>query len=181
MPYSNLPDFDYTVLEQMILSEKTKSSRYKTIVNAPFKFNLAATMLDLGVVVLLIKRNKTIDRIALSETDSAKGALMASVVPFDKIQIPVDAKDNSIAEAIKSGDTQSTEDWATLFTPVLADQQARTNQKGAGIDCSYVFPWKNNKLTGALIFSYYQPKQSVGSSHNKFMEKYTEVVSKTIS
>lgn len=51
-----------------------------TIVNAPFGDNLGAIDIDLGVVVLLLARpeTKTIDRIALSDTYSAKGAVRMS-------------------------------------------------------------------------------------------------------
>lgn len=180
MPFSNLPDFDYIEIEKMITSKKNKKEQYGMVVNAPFKFNLAVTMLDLGVIVLLIKKAKTINRIALSETDSARGARMASVVPFEKIQIPIDASGNSIARAIALNEPQSTEDWATLFTPVLAAKQARNNQKAAGIDCSYVFPWENGKLEGALIYSYYQPKQTISKNHHAFMKTYTALVAKTM-
>ncbi|CAN5692290.1 hypothetical protein BH23PAT2_BH23PAT2_02090 [soil metagenome] len=151
---------------------------YKTIVNNPFKDKITATTLDLGIIVFLLvnRETKTIDRVALSDTDQAKGAVKMSAIPFHDIKIPVSHPDNIISKAISTHAPQQTEDWIDLFTPAFTPQQARFNQLGAGIECSWVFPL-NIPNGGALIYSYYQPYRNLTDDHKKFMTAYSNRVS----
>jgi len=159
-------------------SARSKNKLYQSIVDNPFKDRLTAITLDLGIVVFLLvnKETKTINRIALSDTEQAILALKMSPVPFHEIKIPVGHPDNAIAKAISKHAPQHTEDWLDLFTPALTSQQARFNQLGAGIECSWVFPL-NIPSGGALIYSYFQPFKNISEDHKKFMTAYTNRVS----
>lgn len=172
----------HEVLEQTLMNARSQSDLLKAIVNAPFSDQLLCVNLDLGIIVLLLvnKSTNTIDRVALSDTDLAKGAVRVSAKPFHEIHIPRFAKNNSIVEALDTGRYKITQDWKTLFAPVLTPEQARQNQQGASIECSLVWP-----LTvldgGALIFSFYQPMEHISESHLAFVRHYAKIVEKSLS
>jgi hypothetical protein len=164
-------------IETILDSAKGDEALFEAIVNAPFNDKATATLLGLGILVLLLVNNKTktIDRIALSRTGPAEGAVEMSPKPFKAIKIPVNHADNIIAKAIKSGQYQATSDWQYLFVPDLTPPQARFNQAGAGIACSVVYPLKA-RAGGALIFSYYIYPDQISRSHQAFMHRYAEAV-----
>ncbi len=152
---------------------------YDKIVNAPFLSRLDSGALFLGIVVLLIlnEEDNIIDRVALSDTELADFTQKVSVVNFKDIKIPADDPDNIIAKVIRENRHQSTTDWKYLFTPILDERQARINQAGGGIACSYVYPLISKDLKGALIFSYFQYLHAIGDLHEEFMQSYAALVS----
>lgn len=170
---------DYVAtIEGQLVAAKTKKSLYKAIVNAPFTDRLLATQWSLGIVVLLLVNEKTntIDRIALSHTELAQGAVNMSAKKFGEIRIPLNYEENIIAKAIKTGKPQQTHDWKYLFIPDLTPQQARFNQAGAGIDGSVVYPLKG-AAQGALIFSYFNLLHKLNPEQREFMKAYRNMVS----
>jgi hypothetical protein len=167
-------------LQELIIEiEKSKniSKLYENIVNLPFKNKLLSTAHDLGIVVYLQvnKITKTIDRIALSDTDLAKNAVKVSAKKFHDIKIPLAEKNNIICNAIKVKKPKITDDWTCLFNPVLSSEEARLNQTNAGIECSIVYPIKANG-GGALIYSFYQPQNLITNEHMDFVERYSSLV-----
>ena len=162
-------------------SNKNDAQLFKAAVNAPFHDKLRALEIDLGATVLLLVNNehKTIDRIALSDTASAQGAVRMSAKPFEKIKIPLSHKGNLIAKAVETGKPQSTDDWRYLFVPALTAREAHFNQAGAGIESSYIYPLKGRR-SGAMIFSFYQPLQNIGKEHLQFMRYYSELVASNL-
>lgn len=158
----------------------SKKKLYQSLVNAPFADKILATTIDLGIVVLLLvnKAAGTIDRIALSQTEMAKKAVQVSAKPFEKIQIPLDAEENIISQAINSGNMTQTSDWYELFAPVFTPKQARLNQHNASIECSFVHPIGNQQ--GALIFSFYQPLENITETHRKFIKRFARLVEKRL-
>jgi hypothetical protein len=127
------------------------------------------------VFLLVNKKTGNIDRVALSDTNSAKGAVNISDKPFKEIKIPLDYTKNIIAKAIASTKPQATSDWKYLFTPDLSSSSARFNQAGAGIECSHVYPL-TARDGGALIFSFYQPMDQIGTKQHAFMDRYSNLV-----
>lgn len=179
-PLTSLSNDEYLkILKGLLEGARTQEELQKTIVNAPFNDRRRVTTLGLGISVLLLvnKQTKTIDRVALSDTDLAKGTLDMSVKPFRAIRIPLNYHGNLIAEAIRSTRYQSTSDWQYLFAPELSTEEARLNQAGGGISCSFVYPLPGIKDGGALIFSYYITIDKVGSEHKDFMFRYAKLVS----
>ncbi len=157
------------------------SNNLQKIVDAPFSF-IEVVMLELGVVVLLIENTetKTIDRLALSRTEPAAGAVQASKKPFNEIRIPLSEKTNAIVKALQTKKAQIVTDWKYLFIPELTAQEARDNQHGAGILCSVVSPLKNSDRRGAIIFSFLCPEGDLSDDHYRFIDDFTEIVSGTI-
>lgn len=176
-------DAYYADIKQLLDSAKSQQQLYKSIVNTPFNDKTRAALLGLGIVVLLLVNPETgnIDRVALSDTELAEGAVRMSVKPFKDIKIPLAFRGNFIAEAIRSGRYQQTSDWRYLFAPALSPEEAHLNQAGAGIGCSYVYPIKGINNGGALIFSYFQPLDKIGSEHRQFMHAYSRIVASAIN
>lgn len=157
-------------------------ARYRAIVNSPFYDKLTTTKLGLGIVVLLLHNaeTRTVDRIALSDTFHAEGAVNMSAKPFKKIKIPDNHEANLIVKAIRSHTPQHTADWELLFAPAMSGVDARFNQAGAGIECSYVYPLRLDG-GGALIFSYYIENSKIGDTQKRFMKTYAELVTSTLA
>jgi hypothetical protein len=180
MPHLELSghEMPLDLLAKQLKKAKTTEQLHQAIVNAPFSDPLAAALLDLGVVVLLLvnKKTQTIDRVALSDTYSAKGAVRMSAKPFHDIKIPVDYKQDYVARTIASAKPHATNDWKYLFIPALTTKDAHFNQAGAGIESSTVYPLPL-KQGGALIFSFYQPVASITKKHHAFMQSYCALVS----
>lgn len=163
-------------IEQRLKHAKTKQALYTETVNAPFCDKLIALDYDLGVVVLLLVNPDTqmIDRIALSDTYSAEGAVRMSAKPFHEIKIPLGHPENLIAQAINQRTPQQTSDWKYLFVPALTPKEARFNQAGAGIEASVIYPLDLIR-GGAIIFSLYQPLSSLEDKHHVFMARFAKM------
>lgn len=168
-------------LSEIISVADNDAQLFELIVNAPFHDMVKATALDLGVLVFLQvnKKDRTIDRITLSNTESAAGAVRMSEKPFHEIKIPLDHPKNAIARAITTGAPQFVSDWKYLFTPALDTRASRFNQAGAGIEFSAVFPLKARD-GGALIFSYFQVNHNICHEHHEFMQTYVDIVTKQL-
>jgi hypothetical protein len=166
-------------LKNILSDAKNDKELFRLIVNAPFKDRAKAAVLGLGIAVLLLvdSKDKTINRIALSDTELAKGTINISVKPFRGIKIPLNYKGNSIAQAIRSGQYQQTSDWQYLFAPVLTPEEARLNQAGGGIACSFVYPLIGARSGGAIIFSYFITLDKIGLEHHNFMARYAKLAS----
>lgn len=176
---------DATYLKQLESQLQTATSDqelFEAIVNLPFQDKLKASLLGLGIIVLLLinETSKTIERVALSKTEQAEGAVRMSVKPFKDIVIPLDADDNIIVQAIKTGKYTETDDWQYLFLPALTQEEARFNQAGAGIGYSAVYPL-NGKRKGALIFSHFYTPDKIGERQHAFMRHYSDIVTSCLS
>lgn len=157
-----------------------RADLYAAIVNAPYTDKVFTTQLGLGICVLLLKNTETntLDRIALSDTELANGAVRMSAKPFHEIKIPLDAHDNFLIKTIASNTPQLTNDWYYLFTPVLTAQEARFNQYGAGIEFSATYPLYNTQkqeVIGAMIFSYFSQADEDMTTQREFMQSITMV------
>ena len=173
---------DYTHLERELTGLKTRSALYRAIVDTPFTYKVDMARLHLGIIVLLLANKKTgmIDRVALSNTELAKGTTDISVKKFEDIKIPADHPENYIARAIRTKKPQFTTDWQYLFVPALTPEDARFNQAGGGIACSSVYPLTDG-VDGALIFSYFQYPEQMGDAQEVFMKTYAVLVSRQLS
>ena len=172
---------DWATYENLLRAAHSDDELCKAIVNGPFADRSITTDLGLGIIVLLLvnEKTKTIDRVALSNTDPAVGAVRMSARPFHEIKIPLTEKNNILVKAVSSGKPQVTSDWQYLFTPVLTAQEARFNQFGAGIDHSIVYPLHNKQdgtVPAAIIFSYFELPHDIGAEHNEFMGQVVERV-----
>ncbi|MDB5186325.1 MAG: hypothetical protein JWL85_848 [Candidatus Saccharibacteria bacterium] len=174
-------DAYFATIQNLLETAQDEADLHDQIVNAPFHDKLASTLLSIGIItfMLVCKKSGMIDRIGMSDTELAKGAINMSIKPLESIRIPIRYDDNLIAKAINKGIPQITQDWQYLFNPVLTPEEARFNQAGAGIGCSFVYPLAARD-GAALIFSYYQPLSVIGSEQRDFMQRYSELVARTL-
>lgn len=171
-------DAYYRNLRAALGSAHSKHERYQAIVDTPFLDKLTAVHLGLGIVVLLLvdEKSRTLNRIALSNTEAAHGAVRMTSKPFHEIKIPLGYSGNIITQVVNEGTPQQTTDWQDLFAPELTPQEARFNQAGAGIEVSAVYPLTGG-CQGALIFSYYEKPQAIMQEHHAFMRNYSAIAS----
>ena len=170
------PNALYQELKHALGAARTDRELFKKIVDAPFTYKPEMAFLFLGIIVFLLvnKKDGTIDRIALSDTELAQSTTNVSAVPFRDIKIPADDPENIIATAIRIGKSQDTTDWKYLFTPALKPEQARINQASAGIAYSAVYPLQVRD-GAALIFSYFQYQEGIGAPQQDFMQRYASL------
>lgn len=182
MSLPSSPEQYYAKLRVILQQAPTREHLLDAIVNAPFHEMRRAMHVDLGIIVLLLTNPEegTIDRIALSNTEAAQGAVKMSEKPFHEIKIPLNHRTNAIAKAIATGQPQAVSDWKYLFVPALSTQAARFNQAGSGIECSCVHPFDDGRHGGALIFSFFQPHGNIGPQHLEFMDTYTALVAEAL-
>lgn len=172
---------DFLSVTHSLDDAETTEQLYSAIVNTPFSDKLHATELSLGVVVLLLVNEAagTLDRIALSDTEFASGAVSMSPKPFHEIKIPLSDTRNLLNKAVRTNKHYITQDWADMFIPELTPEEARFNQAGAGIACSVIYPlvpFGDKASFGAMIFSYYEPAEMIQEEHHAFMRAYADTV-----
>lgn len=173
---------NFDQLEMALDKAKPDSELFHAIVNEPFMFKVETTLMSLGIIVLLLvnKKTKTIDRIALSNTKLADLTKRRSAKRFEEIKIPLGHPENIIAQAIETGTPQGTADWQYLFVPELSAQDARFNQIEGGIGYSAVYPLIGVRDGGAMIFSYFQYPEKIHTKQEQFMERYAQLVAKKL-
>src|ERR1019366_8897907 len=109
---------DYDKLKKALATPKDDLGLFRVIVNAPFDQKLESAFMFLGILVLLLvnKETGTIDRIAMSDNEMTENINKVSVVPFKKIKIPLNDKDNIIVRALATGIPQDTTDWRFIYS-----------------------------------------------------------------
>ncbi len=169
-------------LRNAIAHNKTDKQLFSKIVNAPFSTTTKGMPLGLGLIVLVLvnQETNTVDRIALSDTEPARGAVDFSVKAFNQINIPMTQKENLLVKAIVKNSWQETEDLKDTFIPVLSPTEARFNQAGAGVGSTVIYPL-NARERGALSFSYVIPLKDISDMHHKFMKSYADIVDRVLS
>jgi hypothetical protein len=176
-------DSYFAEVTQHVSTPRNKHQFFDAVVDGPFINRVEAARLGLGIVVLLEldKTTNTLHRLALSHTEFAQSITDISVKKLENVHIPLDAQENIIAKAIRSGLPHGTADWYYLFTPALTAEEARLNQAGGAIAYSEAYPLRHHNLTvGALIFSYFEYPEP-HHFQERFMNFYTNLVSQCLS
>lgn len=169
------------LVESELARAKNDSQLFDAIVNAPFKDKWNSTQLGLGFLsfVLVNKKNMTVDRTSISNTEAAKGAINITVKPYHELIVPLSAHNNYVVEAIKTGQPKQTNDWCKLLTPALKPEEARLNQAGAGIATSFVYPL-GARDGAAIIYQYFIPLSKITNEHKDFMSRYAHLISQAL-
>jgi len=170
---------DYQELAVRLKNPTSPAEVYQAVVDAPFAQTVQMALLSLGITVLLLVNKKTnsLDRIALSNTEMAKGSTRYSMKKFNDIKIPLTQTNNILVEAVTSQQPCQTSDWANMFVPELTPEQARLNQASAGIGTSVIYPFAR----GAMIFSYYKEPDGIETAHHEFMSQYIKLVGQRLA
>ena len=125
------------------------------------------------VLTLLDQQRGVLKRIAISETKAAKKFLNASPIPFQNIEIPLNARENLSVKAIEDKEAKITSQVADVLYPALSRQWVENFQKQLGIKTSIVFPvTAKDKVLGALIFSLNKEKSSMKQEEWTILESF---------
>jgi hypothetical protein len=175
-------DVFFAHLRETLNTAKNDKDLFEAIVNSPFYDRRRMALLGLGIIAFMLvdKKTKMIQRVAISDTDFARGAARMASKPFKDIHIPLGYKGNFVAEAIRSERYQQTSDWQFLFSPELSPEESRLNQAAAGIGCSFIYPLVYARSGGALVFSYYLPVDQIQQEHRDFMRTYSKMATNSL-
>jgi hypothetical protein len=184
-PKFPLSDDYFIELKDILNRQKSRRQLYQSIVDAPFqgknKFN--STLLGLGFLAFLQvnESSRTLDRITISDTPSALGAINMTMKAFNDMKVPLNHKGNIILTAIRTGAHQQTTNWHYLTDPAVTEVESRMNQAAAGMASSVVYPIMETKPKGAIIFQYFINMDEITSAHHNFMFRYIKIVSSALN
>lgn len=182
-PLLTVDDSYYEELQVILNDVNNDEKFYQNIVDAPFHNKFYSTLLGLGFLAYLKENEQsgTLDRISISDTYSAQGAIKMTDKAFHDMKVPLSHKTNIVITAIETGRFQQTSDWHLLTDPAVTAEDSRFNQAAAGISSSVVYPLPSTTPKGAIIFQYYLNMPEVVEMHHNFMLRYCNMVSSAIN
>jgi signal transduction histidine kinase len=129
------------------------------------------------VLSLFDETKQVLKRISLSSTPEATKTLQVSAVPFEEIEIPINADNNLLVKSFKEKKPKLTHFWPDLFVPVLTPEQALTNQTNAEIKTSLIYPIiVKEKSIGTLIFSMIKNVDHISEEEHEVLYSFADVV-----
>ncbi len=129
------------------------------------------------VLALLNEKRTYLERIAISQTPSAKRALNASTITFQEIKIPVKANDNLCIKVLKSQRFAHTNSWPDILCPPFSQSEAEKLQEIVGIKSSFICPvHAKNKTIGVMIFSMIKDFSEISEDEKDLILNFTDIV-----
>ncbi|HWB39031.1 MAG TPA: hypothetical protein VG604_02200 [Candidatus Saccharimonadales bacterium] len=182
MPAANQQVINFSQLTKALQATHSKKSLPKAIVNEPFHQPLAAAYLFLGFIVLYIvaEDGDTVQLSGVSDTEYYE--MSVSGYKFSPSQFKLSlAKDtdNTIVEAISTGQPQETTDWRTLRRSWADPVKTNLNQANSGISRTIIYPL-DIPHGGALMFCYYQYDNLLSEGQRDFMKRYCQITSEVL-
>jgi signal transduction histidine kinase len=165
-------------LQNVILNTLDFNQVVKNSVNSVFN---ELGYLDLGyrivVLSLINEQEETLERIAISQTEDAKKALLATRVPFSKIIIPLNEADNLCVKAISTKSVYATTYWYDILRPVSNEADAAILQRKVGIKTSMIYPvFANGRAIGSIIFSMVKKYEEVTDREKELLAGFVDLV-----
>ena len=150
----------------------------QAVVDAPFENRLEMVLLFLGFIVfyLVDEAKQTVHFISASDTEYYHHSVDGYSFNMKDYALSLDDSENSIVQAITSGQPVGTANWDTMRRPRVDVGIARSNQASGGIGYSMIYPF-TGKVRGALMYSYFQEHEAMGEQQPAFMKQYTQLVS----
>ena len=142
-------------LEKVILDTLHIEDVVQKTVDSIFS-ELGFLKLEYKIIVLSLvdEKKKVLRRIAISQTDEAKKAILESPVPFNEISIPLNANKNICIQVLKKNEPFTTHKWSDVLSPPLQPSVVNLIQEKVGIKTSIVHPVNvKGKTIGVMIFS----------------------------
>jgi signal transduction histidine kinase len=129
------------------------------------------------VLTLLDEQNKTLKRIAISNTESAQKFLNATPVPFNDIIIPLWATQNLSVRAISEKKRFVAENVSDILVPAIDREWVDSFQSALGIKSSLVYPIiAKDKVLGTLIFSLSKPESEIKEEEWEILDSFVGAV-----
>ena len=179
---SNAPTIDYKALAAALASAP-EGNKYKMIVDAPFENKVGMAFLFLGFICLYIvdEHKREIQLMTASGTEEYSRAVeQYNFKPANFHLDFVADKDNTIVQAIVTGEPRDTDDWVTVSRQNKSPEAVRLNQANSGIAYTAIYPF-SSPLKGGLMYNFYQYPDKIDSTQRDFMKKYTSLVSTYLS
>lgn len=131
-----------------------------------------------GVVAIIDNKKGTIRRVAASKTKEAYEAIRALKVPFKQIEIPLDDKENLMAEAVRSHQILITEDTWDVMKPILSKEESSKIQTIMGTNTTFVCPIyaSHDKPIGVFLASTRKLKSELSQYEYDMIQIFTDNV-----
>lgn len=129
------------------------------------------------VLTLLDEQNKTLKRIAISNTEAAEKFLKESPIPFNDIIIPLWATENLLVKAVTQKKRFVTDNVSDVFVPALDREWVHTFVESLGIKTSIIYPIiAKEKVLGAIIFTLSKAESNITEEEWVILESYVGAV-----
>jgi signal transduction histidine kinase len=164
-------------LEKVILHTLNFDEVIQNVVNSLFS-ELGDLKLGYKIIVLgLVDQNKgLLKRVSISQTEEAKKGVSRLPIPFDQVEIPLDAKENYSIKVIDSGEPQVTHQWSDILCPSLTFEEANKLQNEVGIKTSLIYPLKvRGKAIGMMIFSMIKNEDQISNFEKELLQRFTDI------
>lgn len=171
--FESIWKIEKAVLETVDLEQSTKK-----VVNIILtELGNILTGYEVIVLTLLDEKEKTLKRIAISNTDSAQKFLSATPIPFNDIIIPLWAQQNLSVRAINERKMFVSESVSEVLVPAIDREWVDDFQKTLGIKTSIVYPViAKDKVLGTLIFSLSKPESEIKDEEWSILESFVGAV-----
>lgn len=173
----------YDELESALASAKSKpKGLYQAIVQVPFDHDRDMAFLFLGFLTLFIldPKRKMIVASAATDNDYYDQSIAGYDFKLSDYQLPLSAKENSVVQAITSGQPVTSDNWDTFKRPKVDEGVARLNQANCGIGYAAVYPIQGI-VRGALMFNFYQFPEAMCDAQDTFMQRYSALVAEALT
>lgn len=129
------------------------------------------------VLTLLDEQNKTLKRIAISNTEAAEKFLKETPIPFNDIIIPLWATENLLVKAVTQRRRFVTDNVSDVLVPALDREWVHTFVESLGIKTSIVYPIiAKEKVLGAIIFTLSKSESYIKEEEWAILESYVGAV-----
>src|SRR3989344_6255031 len=172
------PQQAFWELEKTILNSLEYNEVIQNVVDSILtKLNYFERGYKVVVLVLYDEKDKTLKRIALSQTKEAQKTTEVSAIKFEDIHTPITAVQNLCVRAMLDGKVYSTSYFPDILTPPLTLENALESQRNAGIKASMIYPLMvNNNPIGVLLFSITKDLSEVSADEKSLLQHFTDIV-----
>lgn len=138
----------------------------------PQKFNY-----ETGVLALINDSNKTLERVAISKTSGGTAALESLQIPFEKIVIPLDYKENLCIKALDDRRQYATGTLHDVLRPAISEENSLEVQRKMGTRISIINPlYSHDKPIGVFIVSMSKTQDELTAFEKELIKKFSESV-----
>lgn len=177
---SGLSANDYRQLKRVLLVARPEELLTK-LVDAPFSLKVAMAWLFLGFICVYIVEGDSVQLKAATGSEYYKLAVEHYKFQPQEYRLDLDKdSSNTIVKAILSGKPETTADWVTVSRLGVEPEVVRLNQANSGIAYTVIYPF-SGKVSGALMYNFYQYPASLGKAQWAFMKRYTALASSLLN
>ncbi len=171
-------NFALSRLEKIILETLDFKKVIQRVVDSML-YELGYLKLGYRIIVLALinEEKQVLERVSISQTPEAEKAIAGLPFPFNRVEIPLDAKANFSIRVMEEKKPLVTHSWSDILNPPLRVDQAILLQKHVGIRTSMLYPLLvQNKAIGMMIFSMVKDESEVSQVERDLLQRFTDIV-----